>query len=330
MMERPVLRYGSKGSQVQLLQQCFLDLVDDGLFGRETETEVSRFQTRHSLTADGVVGPDTWEAMDRACGGLPAYPPPLPALLDIDTVNAICAASNNSPLASYYWRERGVAPSGYTNGMAVAFAVAISRWSADDDGLIYQMAKAIGSDDVDALSWYNSQYRDLGMSNYQDGIDTLRHLYALLIGLGMRESSGRHCEGRDMAADNVTSDTCEAGLFQTSWNASSCHSDMQVLFDQYSFAYEATQFAKGYVDLFKVEVECSDASWSCYGSGDGLMYQQLAKAMPLFAVETTAIGLRYLRQHWGPINRQEVELRAEADDMLQEVQAIMNNRQPVA
>jgi hypothetical protein len=42
-----------------------------------------------------------------------------------------------------------------------------------------------------------------------------------MLGHGMRESSGRHCEGRDLSADNVQSDTAEAGLFQTSYNAHS-------------------------------------------------------------------------------------------------------------
>ena len=31
---------------------------------------------------------------------------------------------------------------------------------------------------------------------------------------GMRESSGQHCCGRDISADNVTADTAEAGLFK--------------------------------------------------------------------------------------------------------------------
>jgi hypothetical protein len=55
-----------------------------------------------------------------------------------------------------------------------------------------------------------------------------------MMGLGMRESSGQHCEGRDMSADNVSSDTAEAGLFQMSWNASGCSTVMQTVLDQYS------------------------------------------------------------------------------------------------
>lgn len=38
------------------------------------------------------------------------------------------------------------------------------------------------------------------------GTDTLRQLFVLLIGLGMRESSGQYCEGRDRSASNVTAE----------------------------------------------------------------------------------------------------------------------------
>jgi hypothetical protein len=75
--------------------------------------------------------------------------------------------------------------------------------------------------------------------------------------------------------------------------------------------------AVGYQDVFKAGgVSCSSSDWENYGSGDGAQYQAMAKSLPLFACETAAIGLRSLRQHWGPINRKEVELCPEADVML--------------
>src|SRR5262245_7918892 len=156
------------------------------------------------------------------------------------------------------------------------------------------------------------------MSNDQAGPNTLRHLLVLQMGLGMRESSGRHCEGRDMSADNVSSDTAEAGLFQMSWNASSSSGEMQKLMDQYMS--EPPQCA---LDIFRQDVSCTESEWDCYGTGRGYDYQKLAKSCPQFAVETTAIGLRNLRQHWGPINRYEVEVMPEADNMLRAVQALM-------
>lgn len=59
------------GDDVRLVQQRLLDLgytevgVVDGWFGPATESAVRRFQREHNLTADGVVGPVTWEALFR-------------------------------------------------------------------------------------------------------------------------------------------------------------------------------------------------------------------------------------------------------------------------
>ncbi len=38
----------------------------DGDFGPGTEVAATRFQSEHGLTADGIVGPQTWAAMDSA------------------------------------------------------------------------------------------------------------------------------------------------------------------------------------------------------------------------------------------------------------------------
>ena len=46
---------------------------------------------------------------------------------------------------------------------------------------------------------YQHEFANAGMKNTVAGVDTLRHAYALLIGQGMMESSGRYCEGRDVS-----------------------------------------------------------------------------------------------------------------------------------
>ena len=62
------VRYGSKGQDVKTLQ-TMLNTVDnakltvDGSFGKGTLTAVKTFQKSNGLTADGVVGPATWNVL---------------------------------------------------------------------------------------------------------------------------------------------------------------------------------------------------------------------------------------------------------------------------
>ena len=110
-----------------------------------------------------------------------------------------------------------MAPIGYVKGIALVFARAYCRLKGGDRFAV-EMAKAATGEDGDALSWYRNEFNALNMDNSVAGPDTLRHLFALMTGLGMRESSGNYCTGTD---DNYTADTAEAGLFQTSHNARS-------------------------------------------------------------------------------------------------------------
>ena len=62
-----------------------------------------------------------------------------------------------------------------------------------------------------------------------------------------------------------------------------------------------------------------------FGSGaDGTRYQFLSKYAPAFHCMVTALGLRYRRNHWGPINREEAEIKQAADEMLREVQELVD------
>src|SRR5262249_10854782 len=74
------------------------------------------------------------------------------------------------------------------------------------DSAALAMTAPLGGTSSDALAWYGAAAGDRST--------TLRQLFALLYGLGMRESSGNCFEGRDRSASNVTADTAEAGLFQ--------------------------------------------------------------------------------------------------------------------
>lgn len=323
---RPVVQQGSYGWNVKEVQTC-LNLTVDGDFGPMTKTAVVDYQRSKSLTADGVVGKNTWAALDAEFN-LPPYPPPMPPVFRPQTILDIQACAEASPVYRYSWNDRGRAPAGYIVGMALAYGQACLRLKMGDP-MVKEMAKAnTHNDSIDALSWYNSSFKSLGMSNEAAGRDTLRHLYVLIMGLGMRESSGKHCEGRDTSASNTSSDTAEAGLFQTSWNAHSCCNEFVTLSDQYEVARAKAEpvieAPQGYLAEWSEGVSCNSTQWSCYGSGDGYMYQEICKHIPTAAVETCAVGLRNLRQHWGPINRREAELRPNADLLFKQVEVIVD------
>lgn len=62
--ESPDLRDDVQRLQRALIRAGF-ELDDDGLFGRGTEEAVKAFQRENGLVADGIVGPKTWEAVER-------------------------------------------------------------------------------------------------------------------------------------------------------------------------------------------------------------------------------------------------------------------------
>ena len=74
---RPTIRRGSKGPEVGECQTMLAKLGYDigpcgidGDFGRATEKAVREFQGDHQLVVDGVVGPMTWDALDKAVAQL--------------------------------------------------------------------------------------------------------------------------------------------------------------------------------------------------------------------------------------------------------------------
>jgi hypothetical protein len=238
----------------------------------------------------------------------------LVAASGVGSLDEIVSVAAGSRIAGFSWRDRGVAPRGYIKGMAVVFARSYCRLKSGDPFAV-EMAKANTSVRAkDALAWYSAKFESLGMSNESSGVETLRHLFVLLIGLGMRESSGRFCEGRDRSATNTTAETAEAGLFQASFDARRGSPLLPQLFEEYRNGRE------GFLDIFKEGVHPKPSDLENFGSGDGMEFQRLAKETPAFAAEFAAVGLRNIRTHWGPITRREAEVRPECDAMLLKVQ----------
>lgn len=236
-------------------------------------------------------------------------------------IDEILRVAGSSAIATYSWLSRGRAPAGYIKGMALCFGRMFYKLQDRDPGAI-EMAKAsTGVTTTDVLAYYATQFRDLRMSNESAGITTLRHLFALMLGLGMRESSGRYCEGRDRSASNVTADTAEAGLFQTSWNIRSASTLLPPLLPFYK-----ARATTGFRDIFAEGVTVRTGDLDNFGTGDGRDFQELSKSCPAFGIEVAAIGLRNRRSHWGPINRRDAELRADADRMFLEIQHVVESR----
>jgi hypothetical protein len=60
------LKYQSHGTRVKVLQRDLGVAPADGIFGHGTSRAVKRFQRRHHLTADGIVGAATWSMIRRS------------------------------------------------------------------------------------------------------------------------------------------------------------------------------------------------------------------------------------------------------------------------
>ena len=78
---RPTIRRGNKGADViecqTMLTRLGYDIGPcgiDGDFGRATEAAVRSFQSDNKLVVDGVVGPMTWDALDKAVAQLDEKP----------------------------------------------------------------------------------------------------------------------------------------------------------------------------------------------------------------------------------------------------------------
>jgi uncharacterized protein (TIGR02594 family) len=310
--ERRELARGDVGADVASVQKT-LGIPADGDFGPVTEAAVKGFQGAVGLAKDGEVGPNTWGALDelerRLAAGNDGISDQLAEAIDR-------TVADYSDVQAINWPDRGRPPPGYYAGLAKTFALAATRLNGGDPAARVMAAAESGDPDTDALTWYADEFAQQGMPNDASGINTLRHLFVLMFGLGMRESSGNCWEGRDMSASNTSSDTAEAGLFQTSWNISSCSGEIDNLLAE----YEANP--NGFQPTFARGINPTTSNLDNYGSGEGCLYQFLAKRSPAFATLVTAIGLRKLRQHWGPINRYEVDLMPAVDDMLIEVQRL--------
>lgn len=239
--------------------------------------------------------------------------PPAKPIEPIPSLDGILSIVATSDCAKYYWKDRGRAPLGYLQGIALTFARCVCNFNYPSVQIMAQ--KRTMNDTTDALSWYNSNFNKLGMYNNETSLDTLRHNFVLLIGLGMRESSGKFYCGRDRSANFTSADSAEAGLFQASWGSRRSSPEFEKLFGEFEPSIANDYFKKGLtpnaMDL---------GNW---GTGQGFAWQKATKENPEFATMWAAMLIRLsggTKGEFGPLRRKDAEIRPEADAMLLAVQ----------
>jgi hypothetical protein len=229
------------------------------------------------------------------------------------------------------WTGRGTAPMGYLKGVALTYARVYCHYSLEPgepenfrDRFAVQMAKAVGpgaSTTTDAVARFATDLQALSADLSVDGVDVLRGLFTILIGLGMRESSGKYCTGWDRSKSIApTAENSEAGLFQISYDIGVNAGDFGALYEKYQQRPNS-----GFLDVFSEGVTCGAADWANVGAGPGKDFQQFCKDCPAFTVELAALGLRSRANHWGPINTRTVEIREECWKLLRAVETAIDD-----
>jgi hypothetical protein len=226
------------------------------------------------------------------------------------SVDAILNIVKESSCKDYKWKDRGRAPIGYMNGMSLVFAKNHCK-----------PLKTFGTKSkVDGgLEYYGIEKNSVSAFN-------------LLLGLGMRESSGKYCCGRDMTNPTTyTSTGAEAGSHQTSYNAAysvqvngnpAAADEMRALLP----AYQKDK-SKCFLDVFKEGVSqsyCTGGNAKNWGEGIGLEYQVLSKECPTFHVEFTLLTMLNTKSHYGPLKTKAAEYNLTCEKMFKDIAAYLD------
>ena len=255
-------------------------------------------------------------------------PTPTPApKVDIVSPTAafeqVRAIANRSQCAKVNWPDRGVAPAGYIKGSALTFA----RAYCQRDTSLQKVIAAPVTGSADVLSWYASSLKAGGFPVASEA-ERRRVVYAMLIGLGMRESSGKYCTGRDASMDFTAADTAESGLMQTSWNAKGFNAELPKLYAAYSLGKRDCQlntYREGVPQSY-CEKPSQVKLWGDK-KASGYAFQQLHKSCPAMSVEFAAVVSRFSggkKSHYGPFRNRAAQVRAECFSMLREVEAYID------
>jgi len=247
-----------------------------------------------------------------------------------EVVGELQKIASESKCITHKWEKRGLAPSSYIKGMGLVYARALCNRNSED----VETASApvdLSKKEKDALAAYAEEFKNTGMLN-DTPVNILRHNYALLIGLGMMESSGKYCEGRDVSQCFVKAENAEAGLFQTSYGAHTAilayltkqyeDNKRRCLKDEFGGSKITCKIQKSH------NPNCPSVTSDVVGTGLGADWQKMTKACPAFAAEYAAVVLRKnggSRGEFNPIRKYQAELLPECDAMLEKIQGFIES-----
>ncbi len=231
--------------------------------------------------------------------------------------------AGKSQCSKFSFASRGVAPAGYVKGMALSYARSLCRIKASGTrkpaAIVMMLANTLNPK-KDVLAHYQDTLAPLGLQTNLVGEEPLLATYTIGMGLAMRESSGKYCEGWDVSAGtNRKSDEAEAGLFQFSLNSMSASSELKRLYDE----YQQADPKRCLLDVYKQGVSCR--TQSILGTGAGAEFQTFVKKCPAFATEYAMTLVRKLRTHFGPLNRKEAQVVPVCESLFAQVQTLVNN-----
>jgi hypothetical protein len=244
-----------------------------------------------------------------SCAELPVEPPtPSPTPVSSVTVRKSISdiVEKHTGCTNYYWKNRGRAPKSYVNGMALMYAKQVCGQGTD----------FIKPNTITGRNTLNRRYED-GLKYYGISGNQL-NTYTFLIGLGMRESTGKYCVGRDRSQNFTKSDNAEAGIYQMAYVARVFNKELKPLYMKYKNGELSCE-----LEIFKKSpIKCTSYDAKTFGTGEGARWQELMKRCPAASAQWAAILMRSQLRHFGPIKRREVEFKTQCRDMLSEVEKV--------
>lgn len=252
--------------------------------------------------------------MLAGCAGLPTLPEPTPSPSPGPTptpstsVSEIVSEARSSACAAISWgvkgtgSERGTMFKAATAGITLSYARSVCQIKEPHVAIVASGklgSTSPGSKNADQLAYMKPVFDKAGIPVDKGGVDTLRAVYASFFSFASMESSGKHCDGKDAAATNTSAETCEAGMFQTSYNSMAYGvPELKALYADYKAKKKSC-----FYDVYSSGVTCSESRWKNWGTGEGVTFQKMNKECPAFATEYAAIMFRTQRSHYYPLNQ---------------------------